>query len=117
MGFFNINNNDKQIKLKIAEKMISDSKETYKDIDQILSHCLKSQQQYESLSDQIIAFSKAIKEKLNTTETKKIEAITENVCDLHEDFITCLRMVSSIAEKQTLKTENAHKIHKKISQA
>jgi len=105
MGLFS--NNTKELKSKKEYSKAMCATQLQKELEKIMSIFLNSQNQYENITEDMIAFSKKLTPKLDPNETAQLSILTENLCDLHEDYLTVMRMVSSISEKQAFIIKNA----------
>ena len=118
MGFFSTNQKDQSS--KEAKQLKSNAKETNDELESLLSGFVNNQDKYDSLSDEILSFSRKIKEKLSETDNQELLKLAETVYDLQEEYMNSFRIIASVAEKQRLRAEEAdkkyHKIAKKASQ-
>jgi hypothetical protein len=113
MGLFK--NTVRNPQAQITQQLLRNATEVTTEIDKVLSEFLTNQEQFEMLSEEMMTFSKRVGPLLSSTENTELRNLTENICDLHEEYLNAFRMIASISEKQYFRNDKSCKTLKKTS--
>ncbi len=105
MGFFGNNNNAEKVEL--AKEMAHNANDANKEIGEILADFEKDEKRFKNVTDDMLNISDKILSKLDENEMKDLTKLTENVCELHKDYMSKFREIIALSENQNKRTENA----------